>query len=259
MPRNSPLSRLGSSMSTEDDALTNMERPSRTWSRLIIQEITDGQVIAPGAEFLKAWVMRNGGSRPWPEGTELVFVAGESFAKDNSGVQPQLRDGEGNLFGHSIWLEVSETSHTDSPDTLASSEGYLSSSSIMVMPQGPSTPSAAVNGGHEAGALEDQSPQSSVPVSPMTAPSAHSVSDEVDISDNDSVTSGSLLSVPDSDSDEELWQDSRTSVFVERQSAESQTTLRETQQPDEYVVRKSSRECAVSCKNVFETCSSQRP
>ncbi|KAJ3738659.1 hypothetical protein DFH05DRAFT_1408545, partial [Lentinula detonsa] len=99
--------------------------------------ITDGQVIAPGAEFLKAWVMRNGGSRPWPEGTELVFVAGKSFAKDNSGVQPQLvgavqpneqidlwtgelkapeipgryvayyrlRDGEGNLFGHSIWLE----------------------------------------------------------------------------------------------------------------------------------------------------------
>ncbi|KAJ3789277.1 hypothetical protein GGU10DRAFT_261076 [Lentinula aff. detonsa] len=208
------------------------------------RNITDGQVIAPGAEFLKAWVMRNGGSRPWPEGTELVFVAGESFAKDNSGVQPQLvgavqpneqidlwtgelkapeipgryvayyrlRDGEGNLFGHSIWLDirVSETSHTDSPDTLASSEGYLSSSSIMVMPQ--------------------------VPVSPMTAPSAHSVSDEVDISDNDSVTSGSLLSVPDTDSDEELWQDSRTSVFVERQSAETQTTLRETQQPDEYVV-----------------------
>ncbi|KAJ3731958.1 hypothetical protein DFJ43DRAFT_998241 [Lentinula guzmanii] len=219
------------------------------------RNITDGQVIAPGAEFLKAWVMRNGGSRPWPEGTELVFVAGESFAKDNSVIQPQLvgavqpneqidiwtgelkapeipgryvayyrlRDGEGNLFGHSIWLDisVSETSHTDSSDALASSEGYLSSSSIMVMPQGPSTPSAAVSG---------------VPVSPMTAPSAHSVSDEVDISDNDSVTSGSLLSVPDSDSDEELWQDSRTSVFVERQSAESQTTLRETQQPDEYVV-----------------------
>ncbi|KAJ4002254.1 hypothetical protein F5050DRAFT_1558953 [Lentinula boryana] len=207
------------------------------------RNITDGQVIAPGAEFLKAWVMRNSGSRPWPEGTELVYVAGESFAKDNSAIQPQLvgavqpneqidlwtgelkapeipgryvayyrlRDGEGNLFGHSIWLDisVSGTSHTDSSDTLASSEGYLSSSSIMVMPQGPSTPSAAVNSGdHEA----------------------------VDISDNDSETSGSLLSVPDSDSDEELWQDSRTSVFVERQNAESQATLRETQQPDEYVV-----------------------
>ncbi|KAJ3867306.1 hypothetical protein EV359DRAFT_34766 [Lentinula novae-zelandiae] len=101
------------------------------------RNIFDGQVVAPGAEFLKAWVMRNGGSRPWPEGTELVFVAGESFAKDNTTIQPQsvgvvqpneqielwtgelkapenpgryvayyrLRDGEGNLFGHSIWLE----------------------------------------------------------------------------------------------------------------------------------------------------------
>ncbi|KAJ3908964.1 hypothetical protein F5879DRAFT_1041371, partial [Lentinula edodes] len=211
------------------------------------RNIVDGQVVAPGAEFLKAWVMRNGGSRPWPEGTELVFVAGESFAKDNTTIQPQsvgvvqpneqielwtgelkapenpgryvayyrLRDGEGNLFGHSIWLDitVSEAFQRDSPETLASSD-YLSSN----------------------GAPEGLHRNSSIPGSPVTALSAPSVSDYVETSDNDSETSGSLLDVTDSDSDEELWQDSRTSVLVEGHGAESQATIRATTLPDEYVV-----------------------
>jgi hypothetical protein len=101
------------------------------------RSIPDGQIFAPGAEFLKAWVMRNGGHRTWPEGTELISVAGESLAKDHNAtqvklvgaVQPgeqidvwtgelkapevpgryisyyRLRDGEGNLFGHRIWIE----------------------------------------------------------------------------------------------------------------------------------------------------------
>jgi next-to-BRCA1 protein 1 len=225
------------------------------------RSIPDGQVVAPGAEFLKAWVMRNGGSRPWPEDTELVFVAGESLAKDSAAMQPKLigavqpmeqidlwtgelkapespgryvsyyrlRDGEGNLFGHSIWLDitVSETHHRSSPDTLASSEEYMSSSSIIVMPHNAS--SVPVHDGNG----DSVSSNSSMPGSPITAPS----NDDDEISDNDSETSGSLLSVPDSDSDEELWQDSRTSVLVE--GGDSQATLRalmETQQQDEYVV-----------------------
>ncbi|KAJ3922230.1 hypothetical protein F5877DRAFT_34317 [Lentinula edodes] len=235
------------------------------------RNIVDGQVVAPGAEFLKAWVMRNGGSRPWPEGTELVFVAGESFAKDNTSIQPQsvgvvqpneqielwtgelkapenpgryvayyrLRDGEGNLFGHSIWLDitVSEAFQRDSPETLASSD-YLSSSSIIIMPTAASTPSSAVanNDANGNGAPEGLHRNSLIPGSPVTALSAPSVSDYVETSDNDSETSGSLLDVTDSDSDEELWQDSRTSVLVEGHGAESQATIRATTLPDEYVV-----------------------
>ncbi|KAJ3895140.1 hypothetical protein GG344DRAFT_39484 [Lentinula edodes] len=235
------------------------------------RNIVDGQVVAPGAEFLKAWVMRNGGSRPWPEGTELVFVAGESFAKDNTTIQPQsvgvvqpneqielwtgelkapenpgryvayyrLRDGEGNLFGHSIWLDitVSEAFQRDSPETLASSD-YLSSSSIIIMPTAASTPSSAVanNDANGNGAPEGLHRNSSIPGSPVTALSAPSVSDYAESSDNDSETSGSLLDVTDSDSDEELWQDSRTSVLVEGHGAESQATIRATTLPDEYVV-----------------------
>ncbi|KAJ3763141.1 hypothetical protein EV360DRAFT_34151 [Lentinula raphanica] len=212
-----------------------------------------GQVLAPGAEFSKAWVMRNSGSKSWPEGTQLVFVAGESLGKDNTSMQPQavgivqpdeqidvwtgelkapgtpgryvsyyrLRDDEGNLFGHNLWLDisVSQSSQRDTPETSTSSEGYLSSSSIMVMPQRAPIPSAAsTDDQHDTvdETAEGRSPDSSVAVSPMTA---RSVDDEAEISDADSDTTGSLLSVPDSDSDEELWQDSRT-----------------TQPSDEYVV-----------------------
>ncbi|KAJ3973935.1 hypothetical protein EV361DRAFT_795290 [Lentinula raphanica] len=221
-----------------------------------------GQVLAPGAEFSKAWVMRNSGSKSWPEGTQLVFVAGESLGKDNTSMQPQavgivqpdeqidvwtgelkapgtpgryvsyyrLRDDEGNLFGHNLWLE-------DTPETSTSSEGYLSSSSIMVMPQRAPIPSAAsTDDQHDTvdETAEGRSPDSSVAVSPMTA---RSVDDEAEISDADSDTTGSLLSVLDSDSDEELWQDSRTSVHFERQEAqESQATMRVAQPSDEYVV-----------------------
>lgn len=103
----------------------------------------------------------------------------------------------------------------------------MSSSSIIVMPHNaPTRASAVVEDDH----VEEQSPHSSVPGSPITALS----NGDDEISDSDSETSGSMLSVPDSDSDDELWQDSR-SVFIEG----SQATLRvsnETQEPDEYVV-----------------------
>lgn len=142
------------------------------------------------------------------------------------------------LFSSSILIifvrsiTVSETFHRGSPDTLASSEEYMSSSSIIVMPHNaPTRTSVAAHDSNEDGA--EQSPNSSMPGSPITAPS----NGDDEISDSDSETSGSLLSVPDSDSDDELWQDSRTSVLVE--GGDSQATLRapaETQQPDEYVV-----------------------
>ncbi|KAJ3845357.1 hypothetical protein F5878DRAFT_523856 [Lentinula raphanica] len=246
------LRSLTSILSVRSESLTSSLSSSEPLNAEFVADRTlaCGQVLAPGAEFSKAWVMRNSGSKSWPEGTQLVFVAGESLGKDNTSMQPQavgivqpdeqidvwtgelkapgtpgryvsyyrLRDDEGNLFGHNLWLE-------DTPETSTSSEGYLSSSSIMVMPQRAPIPSATAEG---------RSPDSSVAVSPMTA---RSVDDEAEISDADSDTTGSLLSVPDSDSDEELWQDSRTSVHFERQEAqESQATMRVAQPSDEYVV-----------------------
>jgi hypothetical protein len=99
--------------------------------------IPDGQVFPPGAEFVKSWAMRNDGTVAWPETTELVFVAGdrlqiEGLSGDRfkvGSVEPgaevdiwtgemkapdapgkyisywRLSDGKGNRFGHSIWVE----------------------------------------------------------------------------------------------------------------------------------------------------------
>jgi hypothetical protein len=130
-------------------------------------------------------------------------------------------------------ITVSETStrNLTSPETLTPSDEYMSSSSIIVMPQGAPTHFSAVGNDVEDVASE-QSLRQSVD-SPVTAPS-HSVGDDVELSDSDSITSGSLLSVSDSDSDEELWEDSRTSVIVEgRESLRAPT---EAQLPDEYVI-----------------------
>ena len=96
-----------------------------------------GQVFPPGAEFVKSWRMRNDGAVDWPETTELVFVAGDRMAPYNgasvkvkigtvkageevelvSGEMKapevpgkyvsswRLSDGNGNLFGQSVWVE----------------------------------------------------------------------------------------------------------------------------------------------------------
>ncbi|KAI0033815.1 hypothetical protein K488DRAFT_39315, partial [Vararia minispora EC-137] len=98
--------------------------------------IPDGQIFPPGAEFVKSWAMRNDGSSPWPDTTELVFVAGDRLQVDGAhgdrfkvgSVYPgetvdvwtgemkapelpgkyisywRLSDGFGNRFGHSIWV-----------------------------------------------------------------------------------------------------------------------------------------------------------
>lgn len=39
--------------------------------------IADGTVFPPGAEFVKSWVMRNDGETAWPEETTLRYVAGD--------------------------------------------------------------------------------------------------------------------------------------------------------------------------------------
>lgn len=46
--------------------------------------VPDGQIFPPGAEFVKSWRMLNDGEKPWPETTEVHFVAGESFSPEAS-------------------------------------------------------------------------------------------------------------------------------------------------------------------------------
>ncbi|KAH7873691.1 uncharacterized protein C8R40DRAFT_1172488 [Lentinula edodes] len=77
-----------------------------------------------------------------------LWPTGELKAPENLGryvAYYRLRYVEGNLFGHSIWLDitVSEAFQRDSPEILASSD-YLSSSSIVIMPTAAPTPSSAV-------------------------------------------------------------------------------------------------------------------
>jgi next-to-BRCA1 protein 1 len=99
--------------------------------------LPDGQIFPPGAEFMKCWQMVNSGGVDWPERTELVYVAGERLAREIGGPANvpigavkvgaevelwtgelkapetpgryvsywRLRDGEGKLFGESIWVE----------------------------------------------------------------------------------------------------------------------------------------------------------
>ena len=47
--------------------------------------VTDGQVFPPGAEFVKCWRMENDCRDEWPEGTELVYIAGETLGVQRDG------------------------------------------------------------------------------------------------------------------------------------------------------------------------------
>jgi next-to-BRCA1 protein 1 len=122
--------------------------------------ISDGHLLPPGAEFVKSWKMLNDGVRDWPEATQLVFVAGDKLVSDeNTTVNVgkvaageeidiwtgdmkapevpgkyvsywRLNDGNGNHFGHSLWADITVTEPHNSSDE----EGALSSSSLITMP-----------------------------------------------------------------------------------------------------------------------------
>jgi len=47
--------------------------------------VSDGQVFPPGAEFVKCWRMENDCGDEWPEGTELVYIAGETLGVQRDG------------------------------------------------------------------------------------------------------------------------------------------------------------------------------
>lgn len=54
--------------------------PSYVATYLSDNNIPDGQIFPPGAEFVKSWRMRNDGDVAWPEDTMLSFVAGDRIA-----------------------------------------------------------------------------------------------------------------------------------------------------------------------------------
>ncbi|KAL0567721.1 hypothetical protein V5O48_014273 [Marasmius crinis-equi] len=131
--------------------------------------VPDGQVFPPGAEFIKSWRMKNSGGRAWDDNTELVWVGGDNLSKNavsspapvkigrlDAGNETdvrteelkaperegryvgyyRLRDGEGSVFGESIWLDIN-VKMQDKEESSESSDEYksMSSSSVIVMPQ----------------------------------------------------------------------------------------------------------------------------
>ncbi|KAF8336445.1 uncharacterized protein EI90DRAFT_3152608 [Cantharellus anzutake] len=122
--------------------------------------VDDGHVFPPGAEFVKSWLMSNPGAVPWPETTQLVFVGGDRLSSGDVAnnayhvgrVEPgaevdvhahdmkapeepgryvshwRLSDGEGKLFGDQLWCDINvEQIHSSLPSS-------MSSSSVIRMP-----------------------------------------------------------------------------------------------------------------------------
>lgn len=185
--------------------------------------IADGTVFPPGAEFVKSWIMRNDGETAWPEETTLRYVAGDRMLSRDGitarapvgcvlpGAEAELvgcemkapdvpgkyvsywRLHDGNeFFGSSIWVEiiVAELDHGEDP----SSEESLAASSVIV----PPAPSAGAQTHQSTGM--SVAPSTTVPSSPL--------------SDDGSFDSSlSLIDAPSSPSiasaDDEIFQDSR--------------------------------------------------
>jgi len=201
------------SLSSLADKKTVEDAPLRA-SFITDNNIPDGQIFPPGAEFVKSWRMRNDGPGSWPAETELVFVAGDKLVIDKTerfkvgSVSPgeevdvwtgemkapdipgkyisywRLCDSKGRRFGHSIWVDicVAEQSKAPTPDDGNSS---LSASSIVMPHSAPSAPSARIPSHDES----------------TTAPL---------LSDTSSV---SLIDVPsdnEEEEDNEVYEDSRS-------------------------------------------------
>ncbi|KAI9056980.1 hypothetical protein FKP32DRAFT_1661460 [Trametes sanguinea] len=191
--------------------------------------ILDGQIFPPGAEFVKSWRMRNNGEVDWPEATEVVFVAGDRMAPGNGSPRKyhvgavkageeieviagemkapevpgkyvsswRLSDGAGNFFGHSIWVDIIVAEVNES-----SSESLASSSIIMPgnIPRPPSTQSTT-----EHVYTRFSTPSATMPSAPPSE-GGSSIS-LVDMPSSPSSTS----------SDEAMYEDSRSRVLVSPQ------------------------------------------
>ncbi|KAH9064074.1 hypothetical protein EDB87DRAFT_1526578, partial [Lactarius vividus] len=176
--------------------------------------IPDGQIFPPGAEFVKSWRMRNDGPGSWPAETELVFVAGDKLVIDKTerfkvgSVSPgeevdvwtgemkapdvpgkyisywRLCDSKGRRFGHSIWADICVVEQSKAPASDDEGSTSLAASSVVMPHSAPSAPSAPIPSHDES----------------TTAPL---------LSDTSSV---SLIDIPSDNEDEEdneVYEDSR--------------------------------------------------
>jgi next-to-BRCA1 protein 1 len=205
---------------------TATEKPSRELMAKFVSDVTvnDGQLFPPGAEFVKAWRMLNNGSSDWPKSTRLVFVAGDQLTRDRSvpeavevgsvsvGAEVELwtgelkapevtgkyvgywklEDGQGNLFGESVWIEVTVA---DIEHSGSSGEESLASSSI-IMPQ----PALSIE-------PERNSPPSTI--SPVTAPSSPR-SEGTRMGSGSTASLISFISGSEDEDDAAMWEDVRS-------------------------------------------------
>ena len=84
-PRATPSSPAVSERAVQPVSTPIPEPPLRA-TFISDNNISDGHLLPPGAEFVKSWKMLNDGVRDWPETTQLIFVAGDKLVSDETTV-----------------------------------------------------------------------------------------------------------------------------------------------------------------------------
>ncbi|KAF7975202.1 hypothetical protein HWV62_10272 [Athelia sp. TMB] len=227
-PSPTPASTLAESMSSLDLSQGAATPPAQqepaglaALKAAFVEDVTvpDGQILPPGAEFVKSWRVKNEGTTAWPSTAELHFTGGEKMTADSTGPltihvgtlgagaevdiwtgelkAPEaagnyrsywhLSDGQGNMFGHLLWIDINVAETANSSD---SSESSMSSS-IVRMPQ------AAASANSPSVGLQRT----------LTMGSSKLSTDDT-VSEAGSIgSSASLISVPSSEEDRAAWHD----------------------------------------------------
>ncbi|EIM92871.1 uncharacterized protein STEHIDRAFT_136582 [Stereum hirsutum FP-91666 SS1] len=239
------------SMVTDDDSTVVMGAASEDYLDLtpfraaFIEDnnIPDGQIFPPGAEFVKSWRMKNEGSRAWPQETKLVFIAGDQMGSMGSGkigskrvgtVMPgdevdvwtgelkapeipgrymgywRLSDGQGKQFGHSIWVEIVVSEPQRAMSALSvedgSGEDSLAASSVIMPHSAPErSRSSTMTTGMGMVDAADVAQQDEATTAPMTVRSSRTNT----LSDAGSDLS--MIDIPSSEDeeDDDVFEDSR--------------------------------------------------
>jgi len=84
-PQTAPLSPVMSEKAVQPVSSLIPEPPLRA-TFISDNNISDGHLLPPGAEFVKSWKMLNDGVRDWPETTHLIFVAGDKLVSEENTV-----------------------------------------------------------------------------------------------------------------------------------------------------------------------------
>ena len=93
-PSPTPASTLAESMSSLDLSQGAATPPAQqepaglaALKAAFVEDVTvpDGQILPPGAEFVKSWRVKNEGTIAWPSTAELHFTGGEKMTADSTG------------------------------------------------------------------------------------------------------------------------------------------------------------------------------